>query len=77
VREDIGAAIDFNKCLHLHYRQRLSVNELFCMIQNHAGHGYLFFFKSFYHKSSLSLLIRFELIKMMLIEGYNLKDEQF
>ena len=77
MREDIGAAKDFNKCLHLHYRQRLSVDELFCMIQDDAGHGYLVFFKSFYHKSYLSLLIRLKLIKMMFIEGYNLKNEQF
>lgn len=76
MREDIGAAKDFNKCLRLHCRQRLSVDELFCMIQHNAGHDYLFF-KSFYHKSSLILLIRLELIKMMLIEGYNLKDEKF
>ena len=30
-----------------------------------------------FFKSSLSLLIRLELIKIMFIEGYNLKDEKF
>ena len=47
MREDIGAAKDFNKSLRLHYRQRLSVDELFCMIQHDAGHGYLFFYVIF------------------------------
>jgi len=33
LRDDIGAAYDFNKCLRLHSRQSLSVVELFYMIQ--------------------------------------------
>jgi hypothetical protein len=49
VKEDIGAAKDFNKCLRLHYRQRLSVDELFCMIQHDAEHGYFVFLRHLCH----------------------------